>query len=24
LTKELRKLIPEYVKDYIPLNKYVA
>jgi type I restriction enzyme R subunit len=24
LTKELRKLIPEYVKDYIPLNKFVA
>jgi len=24
LTKELRKLIPEYVKDYIPLNRYVA
>ncbi|MFZ0034835.1 MAG: DEAD/DEAH box helicase family protein [Sedimentisphaerales bacterium] len=24
LTKELRKLIPEYVKDYISLNKYVA
>ncbi len=24
LTKDLRKLIPEYVKDYIPLNKYVA
>jgi type I restriction enzyme R subunit len=24
LNKELRKLIPEYVKDYIPLNKYIA
>jgi len=24
LTKELRKLIPEYVKDYISFNKYVA
>jgi type I restriction enzyme R subunit len=24
LTEELRKLIPEYVKDYMPLNKYVA
>jgi type I restriction enzyme R subunit len=24
LTKDLRKLIPEYVKDYISLNKYVA
>jgi len=24
LTKDLRKLIPEYVKDYIPLNKYIA
>jgi type I restriction enzyme R subunit len=24
LTRDLRKLIPEYVKDYIPLNKFVA
>jgi type I restriction enzyme R subunit len=24
LTRDLRKLIPEYVKDYISLNKYVA
>jgi len=24
LTMDLRKLIPEYVKDYIPLNKFVA
>jgi type I restriction enzyme R subunit len=24
LTRDLRKLIPEYVNDYIPLNKFVA
>jgi type I restriction enzyme R subunit len=23
LTKDLRKLIPEYVKDYVPLNKFM-
>jgi type I restriction enzyme R subunit len=24
LTPELRKMIPEYIKDYVPLNRFAA
>ena len=24
LTPELRKMIPEYIKDYVPLNSFAA
>jgi type I restriction enzyme R subunit len=24
LTPELRKMIPEYIKDYVPMNKFAA